>query len=535
MMLNTRHLAVICGMLMALLLASFVDGSLKIVDDAVHEKTGADKSIKASVMAPELLSHSGAPVKNYVPTEIDAPIIPGANVTTMVPPNNDRLLSSAMSSNVSNAGSAHPQTTSHQTSTMATKTTSINPANATNSPGTLHRPTQPKSSMRNTIEPATYGTRAVKCDYNTCKLPNCLCGGTSIPGSLPPSETPQIVMITFDDAVTFSNNALYKLIFSDQRRNPNGCPIRGTFYVSHEWTDYNLVQNLYSSGHEIASHSISHPFPGRNFTQQDWTDEIEGQREILTRYGNVKRQDIRGMRAPFLQTGGDSQFDMLWREGFTYDSSMSVYQNKPPMWPFTLDHAIPFNCQIGPCPTKSYPGLWEMPLVQWNDLVGMRCAMVDGCHRPANAEQVYQLLMSNFKRHYESNRAPFGLYYHATWFQMGGFDKFLDAILTMPDVWVVTTSQALQWIRNPTPLSEISRFAPWKCSNNFSGPRHACSKTTFCPICFQGRMRSINTCAASCPTSFPGIKNKNLFTPVTDNASTCSKPFLVSKNSRTMN
>ena len=28
--------------------------------------------------------------------------------------------------------------------------------------------------------------------------------------------------------------------------------------VSHEWTDYGHVQNMYSDGHEIASHSISH-------------------------------------------------------------------------------------------------------------------------------------------------------------------------------------------------------------------------------------------------------------------------------------
>ena len=30
--------------------------------------------------------------------------------------------------------------------------------------------------------------------------------------------------------------------------------------VSHEWTDYGHVQNMYSDGHEIASHSISHRF-----------------------------------------------------------------------------------------------------------------------------------------------------------------------------------------------------------------------------------------------------------------------------------
>ena len=68
---------------------------------------------------------------------------------------------------------------------------------------------------------------------------------------------PQLVMITFDDSVNDLNRDLYKEIFKDYRLNPNGCPISATFYVSHEWTDYAQVQNLYASGHEIASHSIS--------------------------------------------------------------------------------------------------------------------------------------------------------------------------------------------------------------------------------------------------------------------------------------
>ena len=68
---------------------------------------------------------------------------------------------------------------------------------------------------------------------------------------------PQLVMLTFDDSVNDLNRGIYKEIFKDYRVNPNGCPIQATFYVSHEWTDYSQVQNLYALGHEIASHSIS--------------------------------------------------------------------------------------------------------------------------------------------------------------------------------------------------------------------------------------------------------------------------------------
>ena len=176
-----------------------------------------------------------------------------------------------------------------------------------------------KSLARNAIDYENVGKPAEGCDARvrgSCKLPDCWCGGTEIPGGLPVGETPQMIMITFDDAVTNQNYHLYTSIFNDgARRNPNGCPVRGTFYVSHEWSEYFLVQNLYGDGHEIGSHSISHTLPGKNFTKDDWADEIAGQREILQRFANVKQADVRGMRAPYLQTGGNSQFEMLWEKG----------------------------------------------------------------------------------------------------------------------------------------------------------------------------------------------------------------------------
>lgn len=63
-------------------------------------------------------------------------------------------------------------------------------------------------------------------------------------------------MVTFDDAVTalnydFIDKSINKLT------NPDGCPAQATFYVSHEYTDYSKVHDLYSEGHEIALHSIT--------------------------------------------------------------------------------------------------------------------------------------------------------------------------------------------------------------------------------------------------------------------------------------
>ena len=98
---------------------------------------------------------------------------------------------------------------------------------------------------------------------------------------------------------------------------------------------------------------------GERFDKKQWEKEIIGQREILHLYGGVNRADIRGMRAPFLQVGGNKQFEMLYEGNFTYDSSMPIFENNPPFWPYTLDFSINHECMIAPCPTKSFPGLLQ--------------------------------------------------------------------------------------------------------------------------------------------------------------------------------
>lgn len=96
---------------------------------------------------------------------------------------------------------------------------------------------------------------------------------------------------------------------------------------------------------------------GEKFSKEKWLKEINGQREILHLYGGVKYEDVRGMRAPFLQPGGNNQYEMLYEANFTYDSSLPVSENNPPYWPYTFDYAISHNCAIPPCPTRSFPGM----------------------------------------------------------------------------------------------------------------------------------------------------------------------------------
>ncbi|XP_032307392.1 uncharacterized protein LOC6497677 isoform X7 [Drosophila ananassae] len=345
---------------------------------------------------------------------------------------------------------------------------------------------------------------AAKCRKDVCLLPDCYCGGKDIPGGLSVTETPQIVLMTFDDAINPINIDLYDELFNNKTRsNPNGCPLRGTFYVSHEWTDYGMVQDMYSDGHEMASHTVSHSF-GEQFSQKKWTREIAGQREILAAYGGVKLSDVRGMRAPFLSVGGNKMYKMLYDSNFTYDSSMPVYENRPPSWPYTLDYKIFHDCMIPPCPTRSYPGVWQVPMVMWQDLNGGRCSMGDACSNPSDAEGVTKMIMKNFERHYTTNRAPFGLFYHAAWFTQPhhkeGFIKFLDAINAMPDVWIVTNWQALQWVRDPTPISRINSFQPFQC--DYSDRPKRCNNPKVCNLWHKSGVRYMKTCQP-CPDIYP--------------------------------
>lgn len=102
--------------------------------------------------------------------------------------------------------------------------------------------------------------RVEKCNPKTCKLPDCFCShdGTLIPGGLEPRDVPQMIIITFDDAVNYENYELYSEVLFDNFRNPNGCPVKATFFVSHQFNNYQQTQKLWNDGHEIGVHSVTY-------------------------------------------------------------------------------------------------------------------------------------------------------------------------------------------------------------------------------------------------------------------------------------
>lgn len=153
-------------------------------------------------------------------------------------------------------------------------------------------------------------------------------------------------------------------------------------------------------------------------------------------------------------------------------------------------------------------GVWEVGMVMWSDLRGGRCSMGDACTNPPDEEGVYEMLIKNFNRHYKNNRAPFSLYYHSAWFNTQhhrkGFIKFLDEIIQNKDVYLVTTWQMLQWVREPVPLDRLKSFAPFQC--NKEPPVAECSRAKICNVNSKQGSRTLRTCQ-ECPVTFPWIGN----------------------------
>merc|ERR1719334_1120017 len=201
------------------------------------------------------------------------------------------------------------------------------------------------------------------------------------------------------------------------------------------------------------------------------------------------------MRAPFLQTGGDTMFSILSQFNFLYDSSLPSPKS-PALWPYTLDQKPPHSCAIKPCPTGVTPGIWEIPMPSQDDYLGNSCPMLDACRYDENAESIQRMLTKNFLRHYTSNKAPFPMFYHAAWFRLRphreeALLRFLDSILELPDVYMVTSRQLIDWVKNPKPISEPQ-------------PSLACPEQGERPICGERKhhckygSRGLYTCS-ECP------------------------------------
>lgn len=316
-----------------------------------------------------------------------------------------------------------------------------------------------------------------------CKLENnCQCSSTK--GPTVGGKVPQIVYLSYDDGFTaLAEKDYYRGLFDGSFTNPDGCPVRATHFLTQENTDYSLVNEYYQMGHEMAIHSMTHRNNLTYWQVNDvagWTEEMVGMRQAVSQFANIPQEELVGIRVPFLQTGAEQQFTMMKNEGFEYDCSMATrafgYTDADRgMWPYTLDYKSDMDCvQSGWnfwwCPKCSYEGIWVQPMIDLEDMwvvpslgpQGQPCAMLDSCigYTTNTPEEVEEMLMKNWDRVYNGNRAPWGLYVHSGWFFQGdwhyqGYKNFLTYISSLDDVWIVPIKEGLEYVKSPVSNEEL--------------------------------------------------------------------------------
>jgi len=370
------------------------------------------------------------------------------------------------------------------------------------------------------LAPLVVGDCPGDCLNSNCTLPECHCAdvnNNNHPNNL--QGKPQIVLLTFDDAITEQH---YDDFTSQiiKRTNPNGCPIGATFFLTHKYSDYRITHKLWNARQEIALHSITHTTGTdhwKTMNQSMWEYEMVDLRTLISHFANIPEGDIYGMRAPYLQINGDETFRMIENNGVEYDCSMPTYDySEEGLFPYTLDYRSEQDCQIKPCPKECHKGVWVVPMNDWEDLQGKPCAMFDACpNRPEDKAHMLEMMHKNFDKHYTTNRAPFAMFTHIAMLQgfpfiWEAYNEFLDYLQELPDVYMVSVHQAVEWMKDPVLADVAKDFAPWK--TQCDPLPYDCKKETeaACKLVHPGEWSNetmyLKVCG-DCPAKYPWLLN----------------------------
>ncbi|KAK9730681.1 hypothetical protein QE152_g14305 [Popillia japonica] len=253
-------------------------------------------------------------------------------------------------------------------------------------------------------------------EVNCLEANGCRCATTQSP--LPLDETPQLVICSFNDAITeLAYTTYYEPLFSG-RMNPDFYPVSATFFVPHEYTDYRRVNDfdyrrvndLYREGHEIAVHSITKDPLTEYWLESSVSnlkDEFEGQMRIISRFANIPVDDISGARVPNMALAGDNLFNAL--------SEIAKLSVPPASVPFTLDYGSQVICASGVCPQNTHAGMWVTPIINiMGD--GVECNNLQACRVEGTAQEIANWLIREFNVLYQGNRAPMNLVLSSAWF-----------------------------------------------------------------------------------------------------------------------
>jgi len=337
------------------------------------------------------------------------------------------------------------------------------------------------------------------------------------PGGLAPSNTPQIVLLTFDDAVTTDSFERVSQVMSGFV-NPNGQPIKATFFVALAGLyDPLSVRRLYDAGHEIALHTMSHATSDSTSLGR-WRQEIAGERRMLSALTGIPADAMVGFRAPFLLPN-DNSFHVLAERQFLYDASLPEYvaglstSAAHMIWPYTLDHGVAQEVASSIRPATNYPGLFEIPL--WVQLSNTTSVALMDPPDDLSSNDVVALWKTNFLAHYSGNRAPYGLFLHAfttnQWlgnpatfgWRAGALREFIGWALEQTDTWFVSCQDLAGFMQAPVTASEATS------SPLFQTPVRTPFPASQVNLCAYPDSHTLRVCG-SCPPAAPDYSNAYL-------------------------
>ena len=257
------------------------------------------------------------------------------------------------------------------------------------------------------------------------------------------SDIPQFVVITLDDTVTATSLAYLRPITT--LRDRYDCGIRFTTFVNtqSQSTDCTMISALVQGEHEIAISTFEN-------AQTPSPEDILNARNWLNQECLLPLEQVQGFRALGRRYSQET-WDALDAQGFLYDSSLTTTDHRlsnygrQHYWPFTLDQELPASLDCSCTRNKTLPNLWEVPVWTLYDSSNNNLFYAD-LTDPIDA------LTENFRRHYNGNRAPLGIYINVGWLLQNNFSlkQWIQEIMdTYPDVHFVTISEVLEWMQNP--------------------------------------------------------------------------------------
>ncbi|KAF9170083.1 hypothetical protein BGX21_009348 [Mortierella sp. AD011] len=299
---------------------------------------------------------------------------------------------------------------------------------------------------------------AATCDPAACVHPACVCPSLTPPKNMDPKTVPQFFTLTFDDAIQAQTVPVAESLMKSHT-NPNGCPIKSTWFAQTLYSDYSLIQQWYANGNEVADHTMNH-------IGTPPAEEIIGNLKAINAFSGIPFAKMNGFRAPFFNYS-EATFEILGQEKFLYDSSTGAIPANA-YWPYTLDYGLANDCWTGICNKDiKLPGLWEVPMhaIMDSDLPDAIAHSMDA-QLEIPSDIVADVLRKNFDRHYTGNRAPFGIFLHPV--HVGNATQLYNDLFSyarsFPDVWFVTNQQLLEWMKNPVPASQMADQPYMKCT-----------------------------------------------------------------------